>query len=104
MSIELRYAGCVVVHKNQLNMITEGVGSVVVDRLNIRKPADWKDVFTNDENNIYTYVVYSSHGALPLWLRLFEGRSSLAGLVCLGGVTSIEYLPEICSNHEESII
>ena len=55
------------------------------------------------------YIFFSSTGGLLLrWKRLFEGQSSSPKggqafkLACLGGVISVEHLPEICSSHEET--
>jgi len=50
---------------------------------------------------MYTYIFYSTTGAV---IEIVRGPIIFteAGQACLGGVTSMEYLPEICSNRKET--
>ena len=74
-------SSCVDVHQNQLNVIVESVvnGSSLIGwiftNLRFGKPSSQMTKTT------FIHVFYSSPGALPLWLRLFKGRSSSSKLV-----------------------
>jgi len=65
--VQFGYAACV---DDQRVWIIRGCGEkVVIDGLNIHQPADWKTLFTNDENNIYTCLLLE-HWSSPSMIEI----------------------------------
>ena len=81
----------------------------IVEGLNIRRPVDWKAFLTNDENKKSFIHLLLEHWSSPSMLEeivrrpivFIEGGQAFK-LACLGGVTSVEHTPEICSSHEDT--
>ena len=81
----------------------------IIEGLNIRRPVDWKAYLTNDENMKSCIHLLLEHWSSPSIMEEIARRSviSIEGgqafkLACLGGLWSVEHLPEICSSHEET--
>ena len=82
----------------------------IVEGLNIRRSVDWKDFLTNDENKKSFIHLLLVHWSSPSMMEeivrrpiiFIEGGQAFK-LACLGGVTSVEHLPEICSSHEKTM-
>ena len=80
----------------------------IVEGLNIRRPVDWKAFLTNDENKKSFIHLLLEHWSSPVMMEeivrrpiiFIEGGQAFK-LACLGGVTSVEHLPDICSSLQD---